>query len=529
MTRYAFFLFILIILGACTSSSTEENSNISTEEDRLALFEYIYNKTLEREAFSPIKEEKLGFDAKVEMMKVKEEFLNARNDEELYFAIQKMSAARRDRHLSIDQVEGGLKLESEKKGEAPIRFLPDYSSTEDISVFIADVTENIKTFLPEGIQVQLGDQVVAVNGRKLSDYFNEAKDYIRYSTLNNLKWNFAGMINSKGSHLLPPRFYDDNLSLTLKKENGEEYTVKLPYLPSDELKFVEAARHPYPGYTKAFEKQTYHLYLPDDPKNKSLVLWWYGFREDLTKDIDYLIEYADENNLLDYNLIIDLTDSRGGSRGAYAVQRLSPKPFKTTFGNIRLSDMAADFVESREAAYADSQEFKDGTEKETDDDGSWLIDWLRDDVVPRMKAGEDYSSDVPFKCAHAPHTSDGILQPAEKHFTGKLVCLFGPKGGSHLDQFSAIVNDNDLGYTLGMPSGGYSNTWEGEEVLKFPISGRSVVSYMWSIGHTIRPNGEILEGNPAMVDEYIPLTRENFRNYGPSLLNKAQEILETGL
>jgi hypothetical protein len=243
--------------------------------------------------------------------------------------------------------------------------------------------------------------------------------------------------------------------------------------------------------------------------------------------MDYLIAYADSMNILDYDLIIDLTDSRGGSRGVYAIQRLSPQTFKTTFGNIRLSDMAADCVDRRENAYAKSQEFKDGNEKETDDDGTWLINWLRADVVPRMKAGEDYSSNVPFKCAHAPHTSDGMISPATTHFTGKLVCFFGPEGGSHLDQFSAIVNDNDLGHSIGMPTGGYSNTWEGTETLKFPISGKPAVEYMWSIGHTIRPNGEIVEGNPAPVDEYIPLTRENFQNYKPMLLERARQVLSS--
>ncbi len=35
---------------------------------------------------------------------------------------------------------------------------------------------------------------------------------------------------------------------------------------------------------------------------------------------------------------------------------------------------------------------------------------------------------------------------------------------------------------------------------------------------TIRPNGEILEGNPAQVDNNIPLTRDNYKRYHPILL-----------
>ena len=106
-----------------------------------------------------------------------------------------------------------------------------------------------------------------------------------------------------------------------------------------------------------------------------------------------------------------------------------------------------------------------------------------------------------------------------------MVCFFGPYGGSHLDQFAAIIVDNGLAQTIGMPCGGYSNTWEWEEVLTFPISEKPVVSYMWSIGHTIRPNGEVLEGNPAPVADKLPLTRENYLTYYETLLSRALKHL----
>ena len=95
-----------------------------------------------------------------------------------------------------------------------------------------------------------------------------------------------------------------------------------------------------------------------------------------------------------------------------------------------------------------------------------------------------------------------------------------------MDQFSAMVNDNELGHTLGMPSGGYSNTWEWEEELYFPNSTIPLVSFMWNIGHTIRPNGQVLEGNPAQVDDYVPVTKENYLDYKNILLRKALEWLE---
>jgi hypothetical protein len=241
--------------------------------------------------------------------------------------------------------------------------------------------------------------------------------------------------------------------------------------------------------------------------------------------MDEAMAYADREGLLDHDVIWDGTHSRGGGRGAYAIQRLQSKPFKTTFGNLRLSDVVPLFVAERKAAFNKRQEMSDGT-RETVGDGKWLIDWLTDDVLKGVAAGQAYSNTVPFKLAHAPKYSDGVLFPAEVHFKGKLVCWMSPRGGSHLDQFAAIVFDNGLCPILGMPAGGYSNTWEWDEVLTWPGTDEPVVRYMWSIGHTVRPNGEILEGNPADVDEYIPITAENVAEYDEILLRRTFEILD---
>ena len=119
------------------------------------------------------------------------------------------------------------------------------------------------------------------------------------------------------------------------------------------------------------------------------------------------------------------------------------------------------------------------------------------------------------------------VSAAPVHFSGPIAILSGPRGGSHLDQFVSMFADNGLAYIVGMPTGGYSNTWEAEEILHFPGTEQPVVRFMWNVGHTIRPNGEILEGNPPMPDAYIPLTRENFRTYHQILLEAA--LVELGL
>ena len=77
-----------------------------------------------------------------------------------------------------------------------------------------------------------------------------------------------------------------------------------------------------------------------------------------------------------------------------------------------------------------------------------------------------------------------------------------------------------------MPPGGYSNTWEWEEVLTFAGTDQPVIGFMYSIGHTIRPNGEVLEGNPAALDAWVPLTAENVKTYYPVLLDRVRAHME---
>jgi hypothetical protein len=491
----------------------------STREDRSALFDYLLAKTMERESFSPVKNRNLGLDVEKEMLRYKEELLSADSDDKLYYALVKISNARKDRHLRVDLVEGGVTLAgyTDEPMHAPVRFFTDYSNPEHYFIFVGDYAKNIAEFTG-GKVPEVGDKLVAINDQPIDDYVKDIEPYHRYSTVNGFWWKLALWIPQK-SHIFPPRFYRENVTFSLESKNGDLYALELPYLAPDTIDWSGHGERKYPGFSLAFSTETYDLYRSDEGK-PILIIAWHGFRAQLVEDMDRLMDYAAEHQLLDHAIIWDGTRSGGGSKGAYAVQRLSPKPFKTTFGNLRLSDVTPLFIERKRNEFKEKKLLDSGV-SETIDDGTWLMAWLEDDVTKGIRDGQAYSNNIPFKLAHLPKYSDGIIKPADVHFRGPMVCFLGPHGGSHLDQFVSIVVDNDLAHTMGMPVGGYSNTWEWEEVLKFPISGKPIVRYMWSIGHTIRPNGEILEGNPARVDELIPLTRESYTEYYPMLISRA--------
>ena len=497
-----------------------------TEADREALFDFLVEKTLERDAFASLpyhpvyREHPAGIDVAAEMERYRDELVAADTDEKMWFALHKISNARMDRHLNVSPVEGGLVLPDSilREVEAPLRFMVDFSDLDDRFFFVADVGEELGEAV-SGPAPEPGDRLMGVNGRSALDYVEAMRPYQRYSTENHFWWRLAEEITQTSSHVPPFLFYEDELTLELERRDGTEYTTTVAYRDPSAIRWEGHGERAYPGFSPVAgldDFETYALYLPDDDALPVVLLQWHGFRPDLPEAMDRLMEYAQEHDLLDHHVIVDATRSGGGSRGAYAVQRLQSQPFRTTFGNLKVSDGMEQWVEDR----IERIRAEPASARETVDEGTWLLEWLEEDVTLAIQEGRMYTNDVPFKGAHAPKWADGILDPAPVHFRGGLTVWLSTRGGSHLDQFASQVVDNNLAHVMGMSAGGFSNTWEFTDTLRFPTTGAPIVEYEWSMGHSIRPNKEILQYNPAQVHEYIPQTRENYFDYHPSLLRR---------
>ena len=484
--------------------------------DLETLFDEIIRKTEEREAFSEPKETNIGFSALDDMKKLRAEFIASETEAELFYALWKLSNARRDRHLQVRPVDGGLQFPEQRRCvSAPIQVLPDYSDINNPRFFVAAVGEGLAP--PER-----GDVIVGVNGQSISEYIDEFAFWTFHSTLHGLYWRLGRDLPRRVSYF-PLNFYSERLNLTLEDPSGQRYDVSLPYrdgCPGTSsiapYPAVSSTGH-YPGFDAVMERENFIVLLDRD--QQIVLLVWLDFEFSLIQDIADLMDYAEEEQILDYDMIIDVTWSSGGSRGAYAIQRLVDQPFRTTFGNVRLSDLGKAIIED----FANREPYSDAPDiSGLNLSGSWRIDWARTDATEAVERGDEYTPPVPFKLAHLPKDADGVLQPAPVHFSGQVAIINGrTSGGSHLDQFVAMLVDNDLAIFVGVPTGGYSNTWEGTEDLYFPGTDRPVARFMWSVGHTLRPNGEVLEGNPAQPDLYIPLTRDNFLEYRQILIDEA--------
>ena len=498
----------LLGLPFCGATPEREFSTGQLE----ALFDDIISKTERREAFSEVKESNIGFSAIEDMKKLRSEFVASRTGTDLYYALSKLSNARRDRHLGVGPVDGGLLAPDRECVSAPIHVRPDLSDIHNPTFFVARLTQGRTS-------PKVGDVIVGVNGRTMAEYMDEFTPWIRHSTLHGLYWRMAyGM--PKQIPTTPPRLYSSRLDLTLEDSSGQQYDVSLPYNYGC---YSLNSRHSTAGFVEVMQRENFNVWL--DRSRQVVLLQWLDFEYSLIQDIVDLMKYAEREQILDYNMTIDVTWSSGGSRGAYAMQRLVDEPFRVTFGNVRLSDLGKERVEREANRQLDTSApsiFGLNLSR------SWLIDWARTDAMEAIRRGDEYTPPVPFKLAHLPKDSDGILQPAPVHFSGEVVIINARTwGGSHLDQFTAMLVDNDLATFIGMPTGGYSNTWEGTETLRLPETGRPLARFMWSIGHTIRPNGEVLEGNPAQPDHYIPLTRDNFQGYHQMLFDTALAALDS--
>ncbi len=522
----------LLILAGCEAAE-DHTERAGTPELRAALFDTILARTARREAFSPVKEAAMGYSPLMEMASIRDQFVAADTEAELYYALVRMSNARRDHHLAVTPVAGGLRIEAGTPLQAPVRVLADFTDLARPAFFVSAVDHAALDGAAAGGRWMSGripspgDLVVGVDGRSILEFVEDFEPYIPYSSTHGRLWDLASIMTHRDPERLPPWLYDvrEGLALELEAETGQRYSVTLPYLEPERVSLPFADAPLYPGFATVLERQNFHVLLPDDGR-PVVILRWLDFEDQLVADVADLIALAEERDLLGHTLIIDVTAGSGGSGGAYAIQRLVARPFKTTFGNIRLSDAGVRWVEERIARGVDEDApVLDGW----DLSGRWLVEWLTTDVREAIARGDDYTGAVPFKSAHLPKDSDGTLSPAAAHFSGPIAILDGPNGGSHLDQFVAMFADNALAATVGMPAGGYSNTWEATDALAFPGSApdQPLAEFMWSIGHTLRPNGEILEGNAVMPQVYVPLTRDNFRTYHQGLLEEALRLLRS--
>jgi len=519
---YAILLFFLVL----NYQSVQSQERCTDADGRELLFDWLIEKTLENESFSDIKNRRLELDFENDAEVYRQEFRDADTDQKLARVLLKLNNLRRDRHLRFDNyksscgITGSLTYD-DSQTFAPVRFAPDFS-LDKYSYFVSDhrlPTSSVINF------VSIGDKLIKVNGIPIRDYIDLLDPYLRYSSENHMRWLAARYLRVK-NELFGDELYrsSDKVNYTLRKSHGGEYTIRLSYgfgsnWKNHEDPGLDERDIGYRGYVPHCKFVNYanildrpHCRLWEHNTENRIIINWMGFNiddaaTDLEEDIAALVSEAEKRNMLDWDVILWAPFCSGGSNSPKVVQILTNRYFKTTFGNIRLSDLTKSYNFS----------------------GTKIDNWVEEEA----KSNADYTSNQPFKLRHAGIGENGVIPPADKSFTGNMVAVFSSLSGSNYDQFASIIIDNNLMLTLGQPTGGYSNTFEvpgrcrDDLIITCPETGEELVIWQWSVGHTIRPNGEVLEGNPAEPHFIYDLTAENHQTYWDDLLSKAETFLDS--
>ena len=303
-------LSVLLAFGT-TACAGFTRGHVKRMSDRNALFDHIVALTMKREAWSPTKNERYGVRYPAAFEPFRREFLRAKTEDDLYYAIVRLSNSRNDRHLEVSPVEGGLHVDETSYGVAPLKLLPDYGQ-DTPAFFVADMAVDLAE-IAGASRVSVGDRVVAINGLPVSTYLDVVGAYHRGSTRNGYLWKLAQKITVRDA-TLPAQFFDETLELTLEPPHGPAYTVSLPYLESSKdapVRFQEVGEPRYPGFERVLDFISFDFYRPTDGR-KVVLFSWYGFRRDLVKSMNEVVQYGAKEGLLDHDVIWDGTRSRGG-------------------------------------------------------------------------------------------------------------------------------------------------------------------------------------------------------------------------
>lgn len=523
--KYLYFLIILVFfLGEARAETLVEKQArekvlMQTQirrEKNIAFFEEMVAKIDIRTAWNPKKWELMGttFEKELEKYKLKEEFANASSNIEYLRAIHKLNHLRYDHHLKLSATYDYI---SEKRiSQAPIRLYTDMSDEKNPFIYVANFTQAV-----EDKGVKLGDKLLAVNEIPINEYIDLLKPYLQFSTLRNMYVEKLSHALVAKSEIFGPEIpQKSTVKLSLEpKTGGQTYDVELSYsgrYRNINWKYpyvVELYRQNYSedksylqsmykdlGFEEVYDNNVDCALYINKTKKLNLIEW-YDF-ERVSSNARALVNAAQREGTLDWDVIIDATRSSGGGGGPHIVKYLVSQPFKVTFGNVRTTD-------------------KEWVRKKAQSMSSKVRNWIMDAV----NAGKDYTTNEPFKLVDFPAGSDGIMKPASTRFNGKKVALIFTLGGSQYDQFCAMLvdnNDPDI-HVMGMPAGGYSNTWEWGENITLP-NGKGI-AWEYDIGHTVRKNGEALEGNPAIPHTVVPITRDNYQTYYKDLIIKAEQYL----
>ena len=490
---------LFLCLGAADTGSKAQRKKIYT---------YLIEKTLERQAFSEVKNERLELAFEEDAKALKSDFLNAKEDLDLMRALIMMSNARCDRNVWIDTVDGGYR-EVWGIDELPMRFHAEVTD-DGARLFVSDWSSDVEQYT-RGYTPSVGDVVLEINGDDVEEVLEEYRPHLRFATEHGLWKAFAGEL-SRQRELLDTGLYEKKVTLKLEVQDRRiPSKIVLPYRSRQLNDWVRPVQQVRPGFETVLETGSFDVLK--HASREVLLLLLHAFDTDLVDDVHELELFLTDEELWEHDFIVDATEARtGGTASPVPLLRvLAKEPFHPCSGQVRISDLVEE--------YSDVMRRREGRDSEA-------VRWIQEEVQAAADAGDEWSPATPWPPGVTQGDSEGLLRPAELHVQGNVVYLFSSEVDGVVDQLSALVIDGGLGWSIGTPTGGRGTDWRWSETLELPGTDKKIAAFMWSIARIVRPNGELLDGNPPTPHDPIAVTAESWAGWYTSVLERALAYLD---
>ena len=132
----------------------------------------------------------------------------------------------------------------------------------------------------------------------MAEYMDEFTPWIRHSSLPGLYWLMAYELPKQVS-TVPQSLYSERLNLTLERPSGQRYNVSLLYHDGCDYFTPFSSTS---GFVEVMRRENFNVLL--DRNRQIVLLQWLDFEYSLIQDIVDLMEYAEREQLLDYDMII---------------------------------------------------------------------------------------------------------------------------------------------------------------------------------------------------------------------------------
>jgi len=250
----------------------------------------------------------------------------------------------------------------------------------------------------------------------------------------------------------------------------------------------------------------------------------------MCKDVKLLMRGLESIKDKTNYLIFDLQDNLGGNENTPFVKMFCPAPFTDTRVQYRKTELMEDSLTRNALNY-----FNPNTE-------NWYSSIRESGVYDKVKYGDFLPPRGDF-CQADDLCGLGTIQPNNEVTTKfeKIIILTNDGTGSSADDFVFRLKEFGGAYIAGQPQsadltyslisvvyyideeGNLDRVYYGNAQKKPSVAGEELFKINIPYSKTIDKNGNMLQGNPVLMDLLVPITRDNFTNIKRNVLDRAIE------